>query len=147
QRVDARGGQGEPDLLVQERGARDDGVVDAERDQRLDVGDDVGAEHARLEGGVADGDELDTVELAEDPGVVAAHRPGADQAGAQRGAHAVAPASLTAATMRSTSASVRLGCTGIETTWAAAFSVAGRSQRGSGAPSTRYGLRRCTGVG
>src|SRR5690606_6699571 len=103
ERVDAGGREGRANLLVQAGRARDDGVVDAELDERLDVRDDLGAEHARLERGIADADEVDVLELAEHPGMVSPHRAGADEAGPQR-AHA--PASFTAATMRSTSASL-----------------------------------------
>src|SRR5690606_18617868 len=94
---------------------------------------------------VRDGDEVDAVQLAKHPGVVAAHGAEADEAGAQRGHQDPAPATVTtASTMRARSASVSDGCTGSETTSAAARSVSGSTR--SGAKCSRL-ARRWFGIG
>ena len=105
-------------------------------------------------GGLDDADQLDAVQAGEDPGVVAAHRAEADQAGAQRlrpygGAHADSPVLFTASAMRSSSRRVRLredrqrdDLGGRPLGLRQVPRSAGRAVLGS-----RYGLSRWIGVG
>lgn len=145
-------GQLQADFLVQGGRAGHHGVVDAERDELLDGRQHGGALRPAVlvAHRVDDADELDAVESGQHTGVVAAHRAEADEAGPQSrsGGHRFSPSSFTAAAMRSRSSAVSEGCTGSETTSAAARSVSGRSQlRPAFWSGSQYGFSRWIGVG
>ena len=148
---DAGGGQRERDVLVVHGRHRDDGGVEPGGDQGVHVGEDRQVpRHAELvTHRVGDGDQLHAGGRADDPRVVAAHRAQPDDADAQRPAlgrhHAPAFTTvLTAATMRSRSPWDSDGCTGSESTSAAARSVSGRSSPGANLVSDS---RRWLGIG
>lgn len=128
--ADAGVGELEADLLVQRGRAGHDGVVDAERDELFDGGQDGSAlgPAVLVAHGVHDADQFDALQAREDAGVVAAHGAEADEPGLECGGHRFSPRAFTAVTMRSRSPWVSEGWTGSETTSAAAFSVSGRSQ-------------------
>ena len=141
------GGELEGSLLVEPGGDCHHGQIDSGRDQRVDIREDrqVARDPVWIAPRVGDRDQFDAVHLAEDPGVVPAHHPDAQEAGAQIGHQAPAPArALTAVTMRSRSPALSEGCTGNETTSDAARSVSGSSSPGA------YGAsegRRWFGIG
>src|SRR6185312_8196413 len=101
----------------------------------------------RVAVGVGDGDQFHAVGLAEHAGVVPAHHAQPDQSGPEHGfpgpCHAQAPAfarALTAVTIRSRSSASSEGCTGSESTSAAAASVTGRSAAMSKEGSRWFGI-------
>ncbi len=119
---------------MEARRHRDDGDVETGGCQPRDVGQHLQASRdtVRIARRVRDGDELDALDLAQEPRVVTPHHPEAEQSRAQDGAHAPAPATaVTAATMRPRSSSLSEGCTGSDTTSRAALSVCGRSSPGA----------------
>jgi PleD family two-component response regulator len=84
-RVDAGLGQSQADLLVVDRRNRDHAVVDADREELLDAFQQrkTASDAVLVTAWVDDGDEVDTLEPAQDPTVVASHHAQPDQARAQ----------------------------------------------------------------
>ena len=85
ERVHPGVGQLQPDLVVEGRWCRDDAVVDARRDHRVDVGQhlEVPCDAVGVTGGIGNGHQVDAVDGAHVSGVVATHRAQAHQPGAQ----------------------------------------------------------------
>jgi hypothetical protein len=150
QGADAGLGELQADFLVQRGGAGHHGVVDAEPDQFLD-----GGQHRSALGPsvlvahrVDDADQRHVLQAGQHARVVAAHRAETDQSGSQSCGHCISPSEFTATTIRSRSSGESEGCTGSETTSAAARSVSGRSQvRPAFWSGSQYGFSRWIGVG
>ena len=127
-------------------GHRHDRIVDARRDQRLHIRQhlQIRRRPMRIAIGIRHRHQVDALQSLQITGVMATHHAQTDQTGPQILPHAHAPAFatvFTAATIRSRSCSVMLGCTGNDSTSRASISVTGRST------SVRNVAKRCTGVG